>query len=348
MSVTAFPIDQISFSLSNTCAGWKPWTQTLLAAALHHQKQAPPNPRVRLPRRRIFKSDSDKCSWFWCNKKMQNCLLSPLRFVYSGDPETLSPCQMVDDEVVPAQLTAERSPDIITMTLYTSRPLTRIKGLAAPCFQTYIFLKIIFGYFWHAPHCWDAELHHTTCEHGMVHKNGTGGWTVEAEFIGIDTVSYQCYTSCWAWNLHSLRVMRSLTHYPGNLGFEMLCYEKVAAVRWPLPILLCTETALESWTPPAGTKGSTARNPWTRLPASLCSHAASMISDSNVFVQYPTMEGLFATPGPFAKALSQARPNNWVGIQTGPRMVLQNLHLDSLWGCYCYASWTFFCASDER
>ena len=23
----------------------------------------------------------------------------------------------------------------------------------------------------------------------MVHKNGTGGWTVEAEFIGIDTVS---------------------------------------------------------------------------------------------------------------------------------------------------------------
>lgn len=120
---------------------------------------------------------------------MQNGLLSPLRFVYSGDPETLSPCQMVDDEVVPAQLTAERSPDIITMTLYTSRPLTRIKGLAAPCFQTYIFLKIIFGYFWHAPHCWDAELHHTTCEHGMVHKNGTGGWTVEAEFIGIDTVS---------------------------------------------------------------------------------------------------------------------------------------------------------------
>ena len=73
---------------------------------------------------------------------------------------------MVDDEVIPAQLTAERS----------------IKGLAAPCFYTYTFGMP------HCIPCWDAKLHHTTCEHGMVHKNGTGGWTVEAELDWINAI----------------------------------------------------------------------------------------------------------------------------------------------------------------
>ena len=122
------------------------------------------------------------------NAKRFTQYLSSRRFVYPGDQETLSPCQIVD-EVIPAQLTI----------FISSRPLIRIKE-PAPCFQTFIF-----RIFRLSLHIFGTRLTASPVGmHSFIILLASMVWSTKMAQVdgrlklNSKVSMYQCYTLCWA------------------------------------------------------------------------------------------------------------------------------------------------------